>query len=186
MVTSPGSADATVHRSNPIVNDLFTLGNIVSLPQSLLQSIKGRTVLRTAASYTVLPAYIVSSFAYTYQSRGSLLPSIAGAAFTTGSLAFTLSSIRTDLTNRRPVPRTNEAIAAVAEADARWGMSDRVALGIGFGAGMGLFAWPSLSQAFWDDSKPTDDLDEGVRDMPAIEENEPPTGRMGDVPILPR
>ncbi len=93
-------------RRQCLVNGSFSLGNVVYGTKSALQSIVGRPVLRNVAEHLAGPGYVFGSLLYTAQNLHSPLAATAGALFTVGSAEFWVSAARTDLLNRRAVPRT--------------------------------------------------------------------------------
>ena len=137
------------------MNGTFSLGNVVYGTKSALQSIAGRPVLRNVAEHLAGPGYVFGSLLYTAQNLHSPLAATAGALFTVGSAEFWASAARTDLLNRRAVPRTDEQIDARAKSDARWAIADRIALGVTFGVGMLLFAWDALDDQPWNNTGKT-------------------------------
>ncbi|RWO63318.1 LysM peptidoglycan-binding domain-containing protein [Mesorhizobium sp.] len=158
IFSSPGSAAGLLRGDNVWLNGSFSLGNVVYGTKSALQSIAGRPVMRNVAEHLAGPGYVFGSLLYTAQNLHSPLAATAGALFTVGSAEFWVSAARTDLLNRRAVPRTPEQIDARAKSDARWGIADRIALGVTFGVGMLLFAWDTLDDQPWNTGKtpPTD------------------------------
>ncbi|TIP78146.1 MAG: hypothetical protein E5X63_38355, partial [Mesorhizobium sp.] len=193
IFSSPGSAAGLLRGDNVWVNGSFTLGNVVYGTKSALQSIAGRPVLRNVAEHLAGPGYVFGSLLYTAQNLHSPLAATAGALFTVGSAEFWLSAARTDLLNRRAVPRTPEQIDARAKSDARWGIADRIALGVTFGAGMLLFAWDTLDDQPWNNTGKTPatdptapgDTPSGVDGAPPDEQTPPgndPSGVDGAPP----
>ncbi|TIO45469.1 MAG: LysM peptidoglycan-binding domain-containing protein [Mesorhizobium sp.] len=193
IFASPGSAAGLLRGDNVGVNGSFSLGNVVYGPKSALQSIAGRPVMRNVAEHLIGPAYLFGSLLYTAQNLHSPLAATAGALFTVGSAEFWLSAARTDLLNRRAVPRTPEQIDARAKSDARWGIADRIALGVTFGAGMLLFAWDTLDDQPWNNTGKTPatdptapgDTPSGVDGAPPDEQTPPgndPSGVDGAPP----
>lgn len=140
-------------------NGTFTGGNFVYGTKTSMQAFTNRPVLRNIAEHFAGPAYILGSAAYGWQSikSGSPIDITAGAMFTFGCAEFWASAIRTDLKNRRPVPRTDAEIQAMAKSDARWAMTDRITLGVTFGVGMFLFSWSALAAEPWKAATPADD-----------------------------
>ncbi|TIQ18524.1 MAG: LysM peptidoglycan-binding domain-containing protein [Mesorhizobium sp.] len=185
IFSSPGSAAGLLRGDNIGVNGTFTLGNVVYGTKSALQSVAGRPVLRNVAEHLAGPGYVFGSLLYTAQNLHSPLAATAGALFTVGSAEFWLSAARTDLLNRRAAPRTPEEIDARAKSDARWGIADRIALGVTFGGGMLLFAWDALDDQPWNNTGTTPatdptapgDAPSGVDSAPADEQTAP-----GDTP----
>lgn len=155
IFSSPGSAAGMLRGDNVWLNGSFSLGNAIYGTKSALQSVAGRPVLRNAAEHLAGPAYLFGSLLYTAQNLHSPLASTAGVLFTVGSAEFWVSAARTDLLNRRAVPRTPEQIDARAKSDARWGIADRIALGVTFGVGMLLFAWDTLDDQPWNNTGKT-------------------------------
>ncbi|MCF6118253.1 LysM peptidoglycan-binding domain-containing protein [Mesorhizobium muleiense] len=181
VFSSPGSAAGLLHGDKVWLNGSFSLGNVIYGTKSALQSVAGRPVLRNVAEHLGGPAYLFGSVLYTAQNLHSPLAATAGALFTVGSAEFWVSAARTDLLNRRAVPRTPEQIDARAKSDARWGIADRVALGVTFGVGMLLFAWDTLDDQPWNNTgktpatDPTEpgDAPSGVDGAPPDEQTPP-------------
>ncbi|SJM31813.1 LysM peptidoglycan-binding domain-containing protein [Mesorhizobium delmotii] len=193
IFSSPGSAAGLLRGDNVWVNGSFSLGNVVYGTKSALQSIAGRPVLRNVAEHLAGPGYVFGSLLYTAQNLHSPLAATAGALFTVGSAEFWVSAARTDLLNRRAVPRTAEQIDARAKSDARWGIADRIALGVTFGVGMLLFAWDALDDQPWNNTGKTPatdptapgDTPSGVDGAPPDEQTAPgndPSGVDGAPP----
>ncbi len=159
IFSSPSSMVNLLGGKNLAVSGTFTLGNVVYGPKSVLQSITGRPVFRTVGEYIAGSGYVFGSAVYTVQNWSSPMAATAGALFTVGSVEFLVSAIRTDVLNRRPIPRMDEDINARAKADARWSIFDRAALGVTFGVGMLLFAWDTLDDQPWNVASPTPDTD---------------------------
>ncbi|RWM99687.1 MAG: LysM peptidoglycan-binding domain-containing protein [Mesorhizobium sp.] len=175
IFSSPGSAAGLLRGDNVGVNGSFSLGNVVYGTKSALQSITGRPVLRNVAEHLAGPGYVFGSLLYTAQNLHSPLAATAGVLFTVGSAEFWVSAARTDLLNRRAVPRTPEQIDARAKSDARWTMADRISLGVTFGVGMLLFAWDALDDQPWNNTgktPPTDPTAPG--DAPSGVDGAPP------------
>lgn len=150
ILSMPGGAAATFQGTGPatnfIANSTYTLGNAIFGPKSLLQAFTGRPVFRTAADHVGNAAFLVGSGAYTVYAWDSPLAASAGVLFTVGSAEFWASAVRADRVNSKSVPRTDDEIKAREKSDKRWGMADRLALGITFGVGMLMFAWDTLDE----------------------------------------
>ncbi|PLP57388.1 hypothetical protein CYK37_19835 [Mesorhizobium loti] len=150
ILSMPGGAAATFQGTGPatnfVANSTYTLGNGIFGPKSLLQAFTGRPVFRTAADHVGNAAFMFGSGAYTWYAWDSPLAAGAGVLFTVGSAEFWASAVRADRLNRKSVPRTEEDINAREKSDKRWGMADRLALGITFGVGMLMFAWDTLDE----------------------------------------
>jgi LysM repeat protein len=150
IASSPGAAAPLIQSgSNPPVNVTFTLGNMIYGTKSTLQAFTGRTAMRLLGDHAGNFFYLSGSIVYTVQNLHSPLGWISGGLFTLGSAEFWASAIRTDVTNRKPAPRTDAQIAAAAKSDKRWATWDRIALGVTFGIGMFLFAWDTLDGQPW-------------------------------------
>lgn len=150
IFSMPGAAAAVVHLDGPatnfVANSTYTLGNAIFGPKSLLQAFTGRPVFRAAADHIGNAAFLVGSGAYTAFAWNSPLAASAGVLFTVGSAEFWASAVRADRVNRKSVPRTDDEIKAREKSDKRWGVADRLALGITFGIGMLMFAWDTLDE----------------------------------------
>jgi hypothetical protein len=121
---------------------MFMWGNGIYGPAAVRKAFSGGPVDRFLSDHVGNIAYFVgsiSSTAYAF-SLGSPLGAASGILFALGSAGFWASAGRTDLVNKRPVPRTDAELEKAARSDAGWAMADRVSLGAGFGIGMGLTA----------------------------------------------
>lgn len=149
VFAAPGSVNAALHGDNLWVNGTYGLGNIIFGTKTGLQVFTGRTVFRNAGEHLGEPLYVLGSAFYTFQNLDSPLAWVAGGLFTVGCSEFWASAARTDILNRKPVPRTQQESEERAKSDKRWARADRLSLGITFGVGMILFAWDSLDGEPW-------------------------------------
>lgn len=149
VFAAPGSVNAALHGDNLWVNGTYGLGNIIFGTKTGLQVFTGRTVFRNAGEHLGEPLYVLGSAFYTFQNLDSPLAWVAGGLFTVGCSEFWASAARTDILNRKPVPRTEQESEQRAKSDKRWATADRLSLGITFGVGMILFAWDTLDGEPW-------------------------------------
>ena len=159
LATLPGAPLAALQGNSAVINGMFTVGNAINSTKTAQEVVAGRPVLRNVAEHGAGPLAIAGCFALTVQSWPSPGFTTAFGLFTFGCAHFWAKAIRDDLANRRPVPRTDDDIAAAAQADARWNMSGRIILGVTISLGMMLIAWSTLkSQSEENDSaEPEDD-----------------------------
>ncbi|TJW34972.1 MAG: hypothetical protein E5V49_00115 [Mesorhizobium sp.] len=155
IAAAPGAATGMIQGKDLVVNSTFTLGNIVYGTKSMLQSFTGRPVIRNLAEYLAGSGYVLGCAVYTVHSWPAPIATVAGTMFTFGCAEFWASAYRTDLMNRRSVPRTDDDIAAAAKSDKRWTALDRWTLGITFGVGMLLFSLDTLLGQPWEGAKTT-------------------------------
>ncbi|TIO33268.1 DUF4781 domain-containing protein [Mesorhizobium sp.] len=161
---APGALLPSMEGTNLGVNGTYSVGNLIYGTKTSLQVATQRPVLRNAAEHVAGPAYIAGSAVYMWQSikTGDPVDITAGAMFTFGCAEFWVSALRTDFRNRKPVPITDQQVAAAAKSDARWAMADRVTLGVTFGIGMFLFSWSALRSEPWNNAAPASDPDEDI------------------------